>query len=302
MGKTFYLKQVFILLKHTINKMSLNPLPLIKAAIKAVPAVKYALGLAGIVAVLYIILTFRIDPSITLWGTLCIFFLMFVLLLFAKISENSPKFFNGPGKMVIYAVSFLFVLALTFLLTTTFFKWPQELRSILQRSKVDVVVFLKYKDNQQIELPKDGSIAISLNKRPPIKKELENGKITLYDLEIGDVLSFTLNTSEKYLLAYPDSSYVITSNKIIEPEIILDGIDQVKGHVVVIDSPLKEVKVSIDSLSTFTDDAGFYKIHIPRQMQKKGYMVWFKKDGFKIVQKAAHPGSDTDMSMEKNTR
>jgi len=67
------------------NKIGLpTPGSFLKEAIKAVPAVKYALGVGGIAAVVAIIAGFHLDYRVAVFGTVIVFALMFVLLVFAR--------------------------------------------------------------------------------------------------------------------------------------------------------------------------------------------------------------------------
>jgi hypothetical protein len=59
---------------------------LLREAIKAVPAVKYALGVAGIAAVVAIVLGLKLSPQVAVFGTLIVLGLMFILVLFSQYS------------------------------------------------------------------------------------------------------------------------------------------------------------------------------------------------------------------------
>lgn len=72
----------------------MNPLRLIREAIRAVPAVKYALGVAGIAAVVAIALGLKLSPQFAVFGTLIVLGLMFILVLFVKFASLKA---GGPG-------------------------------------------------------------------------------------------------------------------------------------------------------------------------------------------------------------
>jgi hypothetical protein len=59
-----------------------SPVEVLKRPTKAVPAVKYALGIAGIVAAIAIVAGFRINFRIAVFGTVIMFVLMTVLVVF----------------------------------------------------------------------------------------------------------------------------------------------------------------------------------------------------------------------------
>lgn len=107
---------------------ALNPITVLREAIRAVPAVKYALGIAGIVSAIAIVIGgFRIDLRIAIFGTVIMFVLMTVLVLFARLSTTSH---HALGIAVIVLVWFSLLLTMstaTGLFTSVFFHWPLDL-------------------------------------------------------------------------------------------------------------------------------------------------------------------------------
>ena len=108
--------------------MSLSPYRLLKDAVKAIPELKYALGVAGIAAVVAIVAGFGIDFRIAVFGTLIIIGLMFVLLIFSRFAArtNSSRLLL-QALILTWAFTILTIVALTLLLTSFFFSWPQDL-------------------------------------------------------------------------------------------------------------------------------------------------------------------------------
>jgi hypothetical protein len=108
-----------------------NPMTVLKEAIKAVPAVKYALGVAGLGAVVAIIAGFNIDFRVAVFGILIIFVLMFGLLVFAKATET-PKGpapgqqFNwrGPAMFLTWSFMIIIVVSVSLFVTSFFFGLP----------------------------------------------------------------------------------------------------------------------------------------------------------------------------------
>jgi hypothetical protein len=108
-----------------------NPLGILRAAIQAVPAVKYALGIAGIAAAIAIIGGFKIDYRVAVFGVIIMFVLMVVLVLFAKLSKASDPTFATAGKVFLWFSLVLVIAVATFLTTSVFFSWPRDLGSWL---------------------------------------------------------------------------------------------------------------------------------------------------------------------------
>jgi hypothetical protein len=108
---------------------ALSPITVLREAIRAVPAVKYALGIAGIVSAIAIVTGgFRIDLRIAVFGTVIMFVLMTVLVLFARLS-TTPHHALGIAVIVLVWFSLLLTMfTATGLLTSVFFHWPLDLR------------------------------------------------------------------------------------------------------------------------------------------------------------------------------
>jgi len=110
----------------------IDPGSFLSAAIRAVPAIRYALGVGGIAAIVAIIAGFQIDYRVTIFGTAVVFGLMFVLVVFAKQTSSRQTL---PGIRLIFlllTVSFsvLLVAATVLLFTSTFFDWPKTISRI----------------------------------------------------------------------------------------------------------------------------------------------------------------------------
>lgn len=108
---------------------ALSPITVLREAIRAVPAVKYALGIAGIVSAIAIVTGgFRIDLRIAVFGTVIMFVLMTVLVLFARLS-TTPHHALGIAVIVLVWFSLLLTMfTATGLFTSVFFHWPLDLR------------------------------------------------------------------------------------------------------------------------------------------------------------------------------
>jgi hypothetical protein len=79
----------------------ISPPSLINRAIKAVPAVKYALGVGGIIAVIAIVSSFHIGVAAALFGTVVMLALMTVLVLFANLAGQKSSSFRAPALVLL---------------------------------------------------------------------------------------------------------------------------------------------------------------------------------------------------------
>jgi hypothetical protein len=113
--------------------MAISPGKVLKDAIKAVPAVKYALGIAGIVAAIAIVKGFEIDFRIAVFGTVIMLVLMTVLVIFAKAAASAAVGFVGPATVLTWFSLLLVIGTATLLFWSVFFKWPVDLQWVLQK-------------------------------------------------------------------------------------------------------------------------------------------------------------------------
>lgn len=102
-----------------------NPATILKEAVRGVPAVKYALGIAGIVSVIAIVTVgWKIDPLVAVLGTVVMLVLMTVLVIFARLSTTAAGQFIYAIQVFMWASLALTIAAAFLLFTSVFFHWP----------------------------------------------------------------------------------------------------------------------------------------------------------------------------------
>jgi hypothetical protein len=112
------------------------PLEVLREAIRAVPAVKYALGIAGIIAVIAIVKGFNLDFRIAGFGTIIMLLLMTVLVVFARLTKTAPGPFVVPVAIFTwFAISMTMTVA-TLLLTSVFWQKPVDLQDWIVKKRV----------------------------------------------------------------------------------------------------------------------------------------------------------------------
>lgn len=128
--------------------MTLNPLAVLREAIRAVPAVKYALGVAGLLSVVAITKAFGLDARTAAVGAIVTLVLMVALLIFARLTATAPRYFVLPALMFMW-VSLVLVLATASLLfSSAFFGWPFDLNGTRDEPSVDVAAVSKVVQSQ----------------------------------------------------------------------------------------------------------------------------------------------------------
>lgn len=105
-----------------------TPLSILRESIKAVPAVKYALGVAGLASVIAIVRSFNLDPRVAVFGAIVMLLLMTLLVIFARLSSLATPDFRLPA-LVFTWFSLTLVIAIAFsMFLSVFFRWPVDLQ------------------------------------------------------------------------------------------------------------------------------------------------------------------------------
>jgi hypothetical protein len=97
-----------------------------------VPSVKYALGVAGVVAAVAVIQAFRIGYRIAFFGAIVMFVLMVLLVIFAKLTQTAQRHFVAPVVVLMWSFLLLAVGTACLLFTSVFFRFPVDLRDWLK--------------------------------------------------------------------------------------------------------------------------------------------------------------------------
>jgi hypothetical protein len=114
--------------KRIESLISSGPFRILQAAIKAVPAVRYALGVLGIIAAISLAGTLVTDFRVAVFGTLIALGLMALLVIFAAATRLVPRFLIPAAIVFVYAFLTLAIATAFLIFTSVFFKWPVNLR------------------------------------------------------------------------------------------------------------------------------------------------------------------------------
>lgn len=105
----------------------IEPASILGKAIKAVPAVKYALGVAGIAAVIAIIVgAWKIDYRVAIVGVIIMLIFMVILRIFAVVTTTGAAL---PATVFLWFCLVIFIAAVTCLFTSVFWDYPVPLKS-----------------------------------------------------------------------------------------------------------------------------------------------------------------------------
>src|SRR6266850_1819406 len=108
------------------SKGSLNPVTILKGAIKAVPSMKYALAVLGLMAVVAIVTVWRIQYEVAIVGAVILLGLMVPVLIFAKLTTMKPGRLIIPALVMMWSFLLLTVATAFLLVTCAFFQWPKS--------------------------------------------------------------------------------------------------------------------------------------------------------------------------------
>lgn len=101
-----------------ITRIASGAAGLLQEAIAAVPAVKYALGVGGIAAVISLVAGF-LDLRVAVVGIPIIFIFMVILVVFSKLAADSPNLRSAVTGLVRFS-SLMFAVAIVLFLVTFF--------------------------------------------------------------------------------------------------------------------------------------------------------------------------------------
>lgn len=129
--------------------MQLPFFKLMKESIKAVPAVKYAFGIAGILSVIALVKSIGIDYRISVIGTILMFILMVVLVIFAKLTKTASKHFVYPVLCMLWSFLTLTIATATLIFTSVFFQKPIDLKQWISGKETPYIKQITPNDEEQ---------------------------------------------------------------------------------------------------------------------------------------------------------
>lgn len=107
-------------------------LDVIRDATKAVPAVRYALGVAGVMAAFALGTLFFSDARVAFFATLAMLALMVLLVVFARAATQGPTLIKGPATILVWAMTLLFVFSSTLTVFAVFFDYPKPFPQLVR--------------------------------------------------------------------------------------------------------------------------------------------------------------------------
>jgi hypothetical protein len=116
----------------------LTPWTVFQAALKAVPALKYALAVLGLVSAIAIIKGFGIDYRVAVFGTIIMLVLMVAIVVFAALTKVKSPQVRSAALVLMWSFLALTILSGALLFTSAFFDYPKPLTQLFGSSQVVV--------------------------------------------------------------------------------------------------------------------------------------------------------------------
>jgi hypothetical protein len=111
------------------------PVQLLRSALQSVPAVKYALGIAGTLSALAIIKSLYSSTEAALMASAAMLVLMSMLCIFSAASKLGPALLRGPAVFFLWMTIGIFFTSAGLCISAAFFDWPKPLTDLTQGSR-----------------------------------------------------------------------------------------------------------------------------------------------------------------------
>jgi len=265
-----------------------SPLGVLQSAIQAVPAVRYALGVAGIGAAGAILMAFFSSPGKALFATIAVFVMMILLLVFSVITRAGGALMY-PGLFLAWAMTLLFVASLSALVSSVFFKYPMPFSELMQQfqpvSRVRTTILVTQKSDKD-KKPIAGATVM-------VKGAAFSGADTT--APDGTVV-FSGVPSSEHLVA------TVTATGFLDGKIAIDASDGQATHTVALDPkpaapPPKPVPTRQSSVAL----GGTWQIQIPPDINnariKEGTFQFSPQDDGEILVSANFRADEMDTTL-----
>ena len=230
-----------------MNIEDLDPLKILSEAIRKVPALKYALGILGLLAILVIVTRWQLDLRVAVFGVLILVMLMIILVVFVKLSSLPSKTFVGPGVVLLWSTVSLSIAAIAFLGSSAFFSWPLNLSDWLNGEEGVITIVVNGDDEEKYPVSK-----VPIGNALALKSDLALRALSVVEAPLGQFYIGLTNHNEIWRM---DKNGNLIGNGLKvpgEPTIILAADEQVfiatnfPSKIVVVPQDLSEISAFWD--------------------------------------------------------
>lgn len=166
-----------------------GPLEILKSAVKAVPAVRYALGVAGTISVIAIIKSQGIDFWTAVFGAVVMFVLMTALVIFARLTSIAPSYLRKPALIFTWFSLVLMMSSALMLFTHVFFGFPSSLNIWHTETEATApsIPGITTAAELEMEAPPSTTLGLILRKNLKIVSPMERGVSSSFEDEYGKI-------------------------------------------------------------------------------------------------------------------
>lgn len=244
------------------------------------PASKTSLWLGAVlIAVILLLVIFIPCPSATQYFVFRIVIALaaagLVAVIPGALSINLTNGITASGAIAIFAVVYFF-----------------DPASVVAANKCEndtfnLTVFVHGKGGKEDKILKgQGLVCVYLNSNPEKASIDEDGKASFSEISptfLNSKVRITIEHPQPYQSTHPDSLYELKRNGVIFLETQLNDLDKIFGEVTDFSTGefIDSVRVSILDIETYTNDKGWFELHIPPGKQSKFQRASFDKKGYK---------------------
>lgn len=153
--------------------MELSPLSVYRKGVQAVPAIRYALGVAGVIAAAMIAYNLsNSDPRKAILAFIFALAGMYLLLMFASIA-NLKDSFKGPTTLIVWALAILFIASLFATFSSYAFGWPEGWAELVGATPASARQTRSVAKATSAPTPVDSMKTISPPSLPPPKQPVQ---------------------------------------------------------------------------------------------------------------------------------
>ena len=206
------------LFPHKSSANGFGPFDVLKRALAGVPAVKYALGIAGIGAAVAIVKTFFTDWVIAVFGIVIMMILMAVLFVFAKLTSVASRDLRLAMLTFMWSSLVLTISTAAFLFSSVFFNWPINLRGVITSGHTVVSDPSHPETKMNVNQSSGGSDLVDKQNRLAGPSYLRGKIVDVNDKPIPDALIELSDLPGKYFTTSTDGGFYIENIPIKQGE------------------------------------------------------------------------------------
>jgi hypothetical protein len=179
-----------------------SPFAILRAATQAVPAVKWALGVAGVISAAALVKVFFVSVGAALLAGFGMLVMMVILVLFAAATRARSSVLIVPALVLTWALLVLVIVSSVLTVSAAFFGWPKPLQDLINGMTNEHAIAAPPPATRGIRLPGTRDV-LGIDAKPVVEHEQP---ITLvWDALAQDKEAWVVVYSEKSRTYFPQN-------------------------------------------------------------------------------------------------